>query len=379
MRLNPVLEQVGRNPITAVHDRTRALREAGKLRADFSIGDLREPTEDIIPHALREAVPSVSQYPTVSGLPALREAVAGYVERRFGVQVDPDREVLPCSGAKEAIFSTPLAFVDRAAGEAVAWSTPGYPVYDRGARFAGAESVPIPTQDDFIFRASDVPDGVWRKARMLWLCTPHNPAGSVIPRDELARFRERAAAEGTLLCSDECYADIYEDRPPPSLLQVNGTGGVLVYMSLSKRSGMTGYRSGAVVGDPAAISALKLLRTGTGTASPDFVQAAAAAAWGDDRHAARVREIIRERRAVLSRGLAALGWKPVASQAGLYLWAKVDDDLEVADRLLDAGVAVTPGRAFGPGGRNYIRLALVPTVEECEQAMEVMAKCLTAN
>ena len=160
---------------------------------------------------------------------------------------------------------------------------------------------------------------------------------------------------------------------------MNGTEGVLVYMSLSKRSGMTGYRSGAVVGDPAAVSALKLLRTGTGTASPDFVQAAAAAAWGDDRHAARVREIIRERRAVLSRGLAAAGLEPVASQAGLYLWAKVDDDLAVADRLLDAGVAVTPGRAFGPGGRNYIRLALVPTVEECEQAMEVMQKCLTVN
>lgn len=379
MRLNPVLEQVGKNPITAVAERTRILREEGRLLADFSIGDLREPTPEAVPQALREAVPAVSQYPTVAGLPGLRSAIADYVRRRFAVEVDPGAEVIPASGAKEAIFSTPLAFIDREAGQAVAWSTPGYPVYERGALFAGAESVPVPVRDDFIFRASDVPDRVWERARLLWLCTPHNPAGSVIPQDELARFRERAAAADVLLCSDECYADVYETEPPPSLLQTGGTAGVLVYFSLSKRSGMTGYRSGAVVGDPSAIAALKLLRSGTGTASPEFVQRAAAVAWADDGHASRVREAIRDRRAALRRGLAELGAEATGSEAGMYLWLKVNDDLAATDRLLDAGVAVTPGRAFGPGGRNYIRLALVPTVEECERAMEVMAKCLTVN
>ena len=379
MRLNPVLEQVGANPITAVAERTRILREEGRLLADFSIGDLREPTPEAVPQALREAVPAISQYPAVAGLPELRSAVADYVRRRFAVEADPATEVIPVSGAKEAIFSTPLAFIDREAGQAAAWSTPGYPIYERGALFAGAESVPVPVRDDFIFRASDVPDRVWEKARLLWLCTPHNPAGSVIPLDELARFRERAAAADVLLCSDECYADIYETEPPPSLLQAGGTSGVLAYFSLSKRSGMTGYRSGAVVGDPAAIAALKLLRSGTGTASPEFVQRAAAVAWGDDGHAARVREVIRERRAVLRRGLAGLGAPAAGSGAGMYLWLKVNDDLAVTDRLLDAGVAVTPGRAFGPGGRDYIRLALVPTVEVCERAMEVMGKCLTMN
>lgn len=379
MRLNPVLEQVGKNPITVVAERTRVLRESGGLLADFSIGDLREPTPPVVPQALREAVPAVSRYPTVAGLPELRSAIAAYVRRRFAVEVDPDSEVLPVSGAKEAIFSTPLAFINREEGQAAVWSTPGYPVYERGALFAGAESVPVAVRDDFAFRASDVPDPVWGRARMLWLCTPHNPAGSVIPLDELIRFRERAAASDVLICSDECYADVYEAEPPPSLLQAGGTAGVLVYFSLSKRSGMTGYRSGAVVGDPAAIAALKLLRSGTGTASPEFVQAAAAVAWGDDGHAARVREVIRERRAVLRRGLAGPGLDAAGSEAGMYLWLKVSDDLAVTDRLLDAGVAVTPGRAFGPGGRNYIRLALVPTVEECEQAMEVMKKCLTVN
>jgi acetylornithine aminotransferase len=186
-----------------------------------------------------------------------------------------------------------------------------------------------------------------------------------------------------MFLSDECYADVYEEAAypegPASALQVSGPdfSGVLTFFSCSKRSGMTGYRSGAIVGDATAITALRQLRTTTGTASPDFVQAAAAAAWSDDDHAIERREIFSRKRQVLRRAFAEIGIDVVESNAGLYLWVAVDDDLAATERLLDGGVVVSPGRFFGQGGEGYLRLALVPTVEECEAAVEVVQRCLT--
>lgn len=365
--------------MSAIQDRARNLRDAGRPLVDFSIGDPREPTAPFIPEALKAAVPMVSQYPTVLGLPELRRAIAGYVERRFGVTVDPDSEVLPTTGSKESIFSTPLAFVDRGAGDGVVWATPGYTIYERGGRLAGAVPLPVVLSGDFVFRAIDIPEEMWKRARIVWLCNPHNPTGSVILLDELAAFRRQAARRDVLLCSDECYVDLYDDEPPPSILQTGGTEGVIVYLSLSKRSGMTGYRSGAMVGDAQAIAALKALRTGTGTAPPEFTQAAAIAAWSDDRHVARRREVFKRKREILTEGFADLGYPTVASRAGLYVWLKVNDDLEIAARLLEHGVVVSPGRVFGRGGEGYIRLAMVPTVDECEEAVEVVRNCLSNN
>lgn len=383
MRLNPVLANLGAYPIATVHERARALQDAGVRVIDFSIGDPREPTPRFIPEALHAAVPDVSQYPLTAGLPELRQAIADYLGRRFDVAVDPDTQVMPTSGSKEAVFTTPLAFVDRAAGDVVVYPTPGYPVYERGALFAGAEVKPIVLDGDFVMRAQDVPDEDWKRARLVWACTPHNPTGSVTTAAELAELVDKCRAEDALFLSDECYADIYEvdsfPDGPASALQVSGPDfdGVLTFFSCSKRSGMTGYRSGAIVGDAAAIAALRRLRTTTGTASPDFVQAAAAAAWSDDEHAAVRREIFARKRQILREAFAAIGLDVVESKAGLYLWIAVDDDMVATDRLLEGGVVVSPGRFFGPGGEGYLRLALVPTVEECEAAVEVVQQCLT--
>ncbi len=383
MRLNPVLAELGAYPIAMVQERAHAMRKAGRTVIDFSIGDPREPTPEFIPDALRRAVPAVSQYPLTAGAEELRLAIAGYLARRFGVTVDPETQIMPTSGAKEAVFSTPLAFVDRAAGDVVVYGTPGYPIYERGARFAGAEARPVILSGDFVLRPDQVSDEIWERARLLWICTPHNPTGAVTPLADLLTLVERARAADVMLLSDECYADIYEPAAfphgPASALQAAGPGaaGVLAFFSCSKRSGMTGYRSGAIVGDPEAIAALKKLRTATGTASPDFVQAAAAAAWGDDAHAALRREIFAEKRQILREAFDAIGLKTVASHAGLYLWVMVDDDLAATERLLEGGVVVSAGRFFGKGGEGYLRLALVPSAEECRAAVEVVQRCLT--
>jgi len=382
MHLNPVFARLGDYPIAKIQMRARDRRDAGLPVIDFSIGDPREPTPPFIAEALRSSVPEVSQYPTAAGLLELREAIAGYVGRRFGVAVDPATQVIPTSGAKEAIFNTPFAFIDRDAGDAVTYPTPGYPVYERGSLFAGAEVFPIELSGDFVLRAEQIPDEAWERSRLVWTCSPHNPAGSVATLEDIAGLYVRAVDADALLLSDECYSDVYEDDVypdgPMSALQVAGEGspGVLSYLSLSKRSGMTGYRSGAIVGDPEAIGALKALRATTGTASPEFVQGAAIAAWSDDAHAAERRAIFAEKRRVLRRAFDDLGYEIVGSHAGLYLWIRVDDDMAVTDRLLEEGIVVSPGRFFGPGGEGFIRLALVPTVDECASAADVLRTLL---
>lgn len=180
------------------------------------------------------------------------------------------------------------------------------------------------------------------------------------------------------LCSDECYADLYENDPPTSVLEVAGptSTGALSFLSLSKRSGMTGYRSGVIVGDAEAIRCLKRLRGYTGTASPEFVQRAAIAAWNDDDHVVERREIFRQKRAILREAFEASGMTVVGSVAGIYLWVAVPDDVEIANQLLEENILLTPGRAFGPGGEGYVRLALVPTVDECDEAAARLSKCL---
>jgi aspartate/methionine/tyrosine aminotransferase len=227
-----------------------------------------------------------------------------------------------------------------------------------------------------------IPDDAWERARLVWTCSPHNPAGSVSTLQDIAGLYVRAVDSDALLLSDECYSDVYEDEVypdgPMSALQVAGDGspGVLSYLSLSKRSGMTGYRSGAIVGDPEAIAALKALRATTGTASPEFVQGAAIAAWSDDAHAGERRSIFSEKRRILRAAFDDLGYETVGSQAGLYLWIKVEDDMAFTDRLLEDGIVVSPGRFFGSGGEGYVRLALVPTVAECEDAAGVLRSLL---
>ncbi|CAN5866369.1 succinyldiaminopimelate transaminase [soil metagenome] len=378
MKVNPVLLALAPNQIGLLQELARRRRAAGERVLDFSIGDPLEPTPPFIPEALRRAVPSVSQYPTTPGLPELREAVAGYVKRRFGVEVDPGTQVLPTSGAKEAIFSSALAFVDRLRGDLVAWPTPGYPIYEKGAVLAGAEPRLVRLGPDFVFRADDLAEDEWARAAMVWVCSPHNPAGSVTSRSELEELMAAARKGEAWLCSDECYADLYEDDPPTSVLEVAGptSTGALSFLSLSKRSGMTGYRSGVIVGDAEAIRCLKRLRGYTGTASPEFVQRAAIAAWNDDDHVVERREIFRQKRAILREAFEASGMTVVGSVAGIYLWVAVPDDVEIANQLLEENILLTPGRAFGPGGEGYVRLALVPTVDECDEAAARLSKCL---
>lgn len=375
---NPVLGQIQKNLMVELDERRRALVAGGKRLFDFGLGDPKEPTPAFIKEALRAGVPEVSQYPSAFGTPALRKAAAGYLQRRFGVALDPETQVLACAGAKEAIFHLPLAF---AGGDPkrrkVVIPDPGYPTYEVGARFAGLEPVlvPLSARRRFLLDPEDVGEDALRETLLFWVSYPHNPTGAVAPRDYLRRVGDLARRYGFIVVSDECYADIYFGAPPASMLEVQVENVVAVH-SCSKRSGMTGYRSGFMAGDPDLIATLRRLRSHPGLGSPEFVAPAAAAAWSEDAHAAERREIFRQKRDRFVRFFAEQGLEADASEATLYLWVKVpagETSGSYARKLLEEGIVVAPGTAFG-AGEGYIRVALVPTLAECEEAIRAWAR-----
>ncbi len=370
---NPVLDAVARNLMVELDERRAELRRAGKRVFDFGLGDPKEPTPPFLREALRVGVPEVSQYPSPLGTPALRQACAGYLARRFGVRIDPERQIIPATGAKESIFHAPLAFAGGSGRRKVVIPDPGYPTYDVGTRFAGLDPVRVPlaAARGFLLEPEAVGAETLREALLFWISYPHNPTGAVAPRDYLERVGAAAREHGFIVCSDECYADIYFGEPPFSMLQVQ-VENVLAFHSCSKRSGMTGYRSGFVAGDPDLVAVLKRMRAHPGVASPDFVSAAATAAWNDDAHPAERRIVFKRKRDRLLRFFAAHGLACEGSEATLYLWVRVpagDTSRSYAMRLIEEGIVVAPGTAFG-AGEGYVRVALVPTEAECEEAIE---------
>ncbi len=378
---NPVLAAIQTNLMVAPDEKKQRLRAAGKRLFDFGLGDPREPTPGFLRDALRAAVPDVSQYPSAAGTPALRRACAGYLERRFGVKADPERQIVPATGAKETIFHLPLAF---AGGDPrrtkVVMPDPGYPTYEVGARFAGLEPVKVPltAARRFLLEPEDVGDEVLSRTLVFWVSYPHNPTGATAPRDYLARVGAAALRHGFVVASDECYADLYFGERPLSMLEVQVENVVAVH-SCSKRSGMTGYRSGFTAGDPDLIAVLKRVRSHPGVASPDFVSAAAAAAWSDDAHAAERRAVFRAKRDHFLAFFAERGLVCDGSEATLYLWVRVPaghTSASYALALLEEGIVVAPGTAFG-AGEGYVRVALVPTLAECDEALRAWSKVRT--
>ena len=398
---NPLLARLGGYPLAAFQDLQRQMAAEGVPLHDFSIGDPVEPTPPFIRAALVESLSEVSQYPPAAGRPARRAAVAGWVRRRFGVAVDPDRHVLPTAGSKEAVFHLPLGVLDpHGQRRAVLWGDPGYMVYERGQLFAGGTSDPVALEDaaDWRLELGDLPAERLQRASIAWVNYPHNPTGATVDLDYYRRALATARQHGVLLASDECYADIHpvDAEPPPSLLQAadGDFSGLVVAVSLSKRSGMTGYRSGALVGDPDLIRDQRLLRPNIGTASPEFVQRAAIVAWGEDSHVAARREIFDAKRRVLLDFLADAGIRVGGSEATFYLWfaAPGGDDAAYAEALLQHRVIASPGRAFSSGvtaedapdgrlpgaaaGRGWLRLALVPSIDGCREAVAMWRRAI---
>jgi len=362
--INPVLTEMAVYPFTRLEEERRRLLAAGVEVIDFGKGDPNEPTDPIIRQALVDALPERAPYPLAQGLPELREAAAGWLEHRFGVSVDPEREIVPTYGSKEAIFS--LAQVLGTGGRVVAFGEPAYPVYERGALFAGARVQALPLRRETGF----LPDleMLDEEVALVWANYPHNPTGAVAPREFYDELADAAERHDFLIGSDEAYTELWFDEPPPSALEADDRSRMVVFQTLSKRSSMTGYRSGFVAGPPEIVAALKAYRPTVGTAPQEFVQRASVVAWNDERHVEETRARYRAKREVLIPAIEGRGWEIVASDATMYLWVVGPDPEE----LLARGIIVSPGEMFGPSGEGYVRFALVPTLEECDRAAEIL-------
>jgi N-succinyldiaminopimelate aminotransferase len=382
VHVSPVLSAQTMYPFVGLEEAKRRKAAEGVRIFDFGIGDPREPVDDSIKAALVAALDEATGYPTAVGLPELREAIAGWCERRFGVRVDPASELIPTYGSKEAIFSFAQVVVDDGSGkDLVLIPEPGYPVYERGALFARArvETVPLRADHGFLPDLDAIDEDTWSRVALVWVCYPNNPTGAVAPLSFYERLAELAAEHDFLVCSDEAYSELWFEGPPASALQVPDRSNVVVFNTLSKRSSMTGYRCGFVAAAEPVIESMRKFRPNVGTAPQVFVQRAAIAAWSDEAHVERNRGLYARKRALFIELFERKGLRLAGSDATLYLWLESpagESSEEFAERLLSHGVVVAPGSFFGPAGEGYVRLALVPTERECAEAVALLEDVL---
>lgn len=355
----------------------------------LSIGEPKHPTPKLISESLLEHLHQLAVYPTTKGKPELRQAIAGWLTRRFDLpegSLDAECQVLPVNGTREALFAFAQAVVDRSRGDALVLSpNPFYQIYEGAALLAGAEPhfLPCTAETGFVPDFDAIDDATWERCQLLFLCSPGNPTGAVIPMETLQRLIRLAERHDFIIAADECYSEIYFDeaQPPVGLLQAAAAMGhtdyrrCVVFHSLSKRSNAPGLRSGFVAGDAAVLEQFLLYRTYHGCAMPLQHQIASIAAWNDETHVAANRALYREKfDAVLDVLDGVL--EVERPDAGFYLWAKTPiADPDFARGLFDTQhVTVLPGSylsrtvdGLNPG-ENRIRMALVAPLDECIEA-----------
>ena len=382
MPVSPILRDQATHPFVRLNEAAAARWAEGHEVIDFGMGDPRESTDPRIIQALKDGVRERMGYPAAVGLPELREAVSAWAGRRFGASLDPARHVIPTLGSKEAIFSFAQVVLDLEGGrDTVVVTEPGYPVGIRGAQFAGARVEELALREDNVFLPDldAVPVELWRRTALLWVNYPNNPTGAVAPLAFYERLASLAREHSFVLASDEAYTELWFDEPPVSALQLPDWTNVAVFNTLSKRSSMTGYRSGFVAGDPELIAALKQFRPNVGTAPQEFVQRASVVAWGDEEHVERARAAYARKRALFLDVFARVGLRDAGGPATMYLWAAVpagETSEGFATRLLEQGILVAPGSFLGRSGEGYVRFALVPTEEECERAVGILERAI---
>jgi succinyldiaminopimelate transaminase len=382
--LSPGIRAVEPYPFEELDRRVKTARDAGRDLVDLGVGDPRDETPAFIRRALADAIEPTSSYPRAAGLPELREAIAAWVGRRFGATLDPEIDVLPTLGSKEILFALASYVADPAAGrDTVIVTAPGYPVAERSASFEGLRTVrlPLTTERGFLPDLDAIDEATWARTAILLLNFPNNPTGAVAPLAFLRDAADRCRAHDVLLVSDEAYSELwFGDAPPASVLQVGGLTNVLAVNTLSKRSNMTGYRSGFVAGDPELLDAMKRLRPAVGVTPQLFVQRASVTAWNDEEHVEASRARYAERRRVFLEMFGDHGVEVAGSEGTFYLWVRVPAGRPSASWAYDvldrADVVVAPGSYFGPEGEGYVRMAMVPSVEACERAAERLDRML---
>jgi len=378
VRLSQRLEKLPPYLFVEISRKIAEKRAQGVRVISFAIGDPDIPTPPHIIEALREAAldPSNHRYPETEGLPELRRAIAAWYRRRFGVDLNPEEEILPLIGSKEGIGHVALCLIDP--GDVALVPDPAYPVYAMGTVIAGGQPyyLPLREENDFLPDLTQVPEEVARRAKVLWINYPNNPTGAVA---DLAFFREVVAFArryDLVVCHDAPYTEVaFDGYRPPSFLEVPGAKEVgIEFHSFSKSYNMTGWRIGMAVGNARLIRALRDVKSNLDSGIPQAIQRMAIAALeGPQECIEEHNRIYRARRDRLVEALRRLGLRVRPSLASLYLWARVPEgetSVGFAERLLEeAAVVVTPGVGYGPSGEGYVRLSLTIPDDDLEEGL----------
>jgi len=353
----------------------------------LGIGEPRHATPQLVLDALAKATAQLAAYPATAGLPALRASCVNWMQRRYGLKLDAATQVLPVNGSREALFAFAQTVIDPTRDAVVVCPNPFYQIYEGAALLAGAKTYYAPSDPALNFNVNwdSVPADVWAKTQLLFVCSPGNPTGAVMPMSDWEKLFALSDKYGFVIASDECYSEIYfrEEAPLGGLEAATKLGrtdfkNLVAFTSLSKRSNVPGMRSGFVAGDAAILKQFLLYRTYHGSAMSGMVQAASIAAWDDEAHVVANREQYRQKFATVTPLLEAV-MDVRLPDAGFYLWAAVPggDDVAFAhDLLAQYNVTVLPGsylareaQGFNPGA-GRIRMALVAETAECLEAAQ---------
>ncbi len=386
--MNPLLSKLHPYPFERLRALTKDIQPNPAYKPiSLGIGEPKHPTPDLIKQSITDNLAGLASYPATAGDPALRKAIANWVQRRYDLAVDPATQILPVSGSREALFALAQTVIDPTRPNAtVVCPNPFYQIYEGAALLAGAQTAFVNSDPKRNFAADwdSVPEATWAATQLLYVCSPGNPTGAVMPLAEWERLFALSDKHGFVIASDECYSEIYfRDEPPLGSLEAATKLGrdfhkLIAFTSLSKRSNVPGMRSGFVAGDAALLKQFLLYRTYHGSAMNPVVQQASIAAWNDEVHVVANRDKYRAKFAQVTPVLAQ-ALDVALPDAGFYLWADVSkhaaDDVAFAQALLaQYNVTVLPGsllareaNGVNPGA-GRIRLALVAEVEECLEA-----------
>ncbi len=386
--MNPLLSRLHPYPFERWRALTQDIRPPQQLRAiNLGIGEPKHATPALIEQALCNNLQGLSGYPATAGEPALRQACAAWLQRRYGVRVDALTQVLPVNGSREALFAFAQTVLDPTQpGATVVCPNPFYQIYEGAALLAGAQTAFANSDPARNFAAdwSSIDEATWSRTQLLYVCSPGNPTGAVMPLSEWQQLFALSDRHGFVIASDECYSEIYfrDDAPLGGLEAAARLGRLdfrrlVSFTSLSKRSNVPGMRSGFVAGDAALIKAFLLYRTYHGSAMSGTVQAASVAAWNDEAHVLANRELYRAKFAQVTPRLARV-LDVHLPDAGFYLWAAVGgDDVAWAQGLLaQYNVTVLPGSLLARSAQGHnpgigrVRMALVASADECLEAAD---------
>ncbi|PID46758.1 MAG: succinyldiaminopimelate transaminase [Proteobacteria bacterium] len=387
--MNPDLQRLQPYPFEKIAKLKQGVQANTELTPlSLSIGEPQHPTPAIILDSLQDNLTQIAQYPATKGTTELREAIAHWLIQRFQLPqhgIDPDTQILPVNGTREALFAITQCLIERKADAKVLMPNPFYQIYEGAALLAGATPVYLPCleENNFLPDLDAVDEATWAQCQLFFMCSPGNPTGAVTPVSDIKKLLALAEKYDFIIAADECYSEIYldESNPPPGLLQVAASMGntdfkrCVVFHSLSKRSNAPGLRSGFVAGDAAIMQAFLLYRTYHGCAMPPHTQTASTVAWGDEVHVATNRRLYREKFAAVLAILSPVMDIPTP-QASFYLWPKtpIDDVSFTRDIYQQQNLNVIPGSYFSRKvdginpGANRVRLALVAEPEQCIQA-----------